>query len=185
MEDREIVKNIIKQCEQCKLKECIGCGICWGEVQAMKSLLNENNELKQALLTNKNLYEEVCNKNKQLEEQVEYLRRSCDRKEEVTIETQQECEELCNKNKELEEENRTLKRVNHITEGVTVEDITEAMNKSYEEFMKQFIPASLIKEKIEKNECYLEYANTTYEYTQEDVIQEVIDNLKELLGDEK
>mgnify|MGYP003289544840 CR=1 FL=1 len=52
--------------------------------------------------------------------------------------------------KQLEEENRTLKRVNKMTEDISIEDITQVMNKAYEDFMKEFIPKSKIKEKIEE-----------------------------------
>ena len=53
--------------------------------QAIENILKENENLKQAIEINKDLYQEVCNKNKQLEEQVEYLRRSCDRKEDSML----------------------------------------------------------------------------------------------------
>lgn len=52
--------------------------------------------------------------------------------------------------KQFEEENRTLKRANSIAEDISMEDITQVMNKAYEDFMKDFIPTSLVKEKIEK-----------------------------------
>ena len=47
------------------------------------------------------------------------------------------------------------------------------------------IPVSLIKDIIEENKSYLEYANTAYEYTQREVIEENIKILEELLGKEK
>lgn len=53
------------------------------------------------------------------------------------------------KNKELEEENRILKRANSIAEDISIEDITQVMNKAYKDFIKEFIPTSLVKEKIE------------------------------------
>ena len=62
----------------------------------------------------------------------------------------QAIENLINRNKELEEENRTLKRANSIAEDISIEDITQVMNKAYKDFIKEFIPTSLVKEKIEE-----------------------------------
>ena len=56
--------------------------------------------------------------------------------------------------RELEEENVTLRKANNITKDLTkevkIEDITHVMNKSYEEFMSQFIPKQKVKDKIEE-----------------------------------
>lgn len=57
---------------------------------------------------------------------------------------------LLTRYKQLEEENRTLKRANSMAEDINIEDITQVMNKAYKDFMKEFIPKSLVKEKIEK-----------------------------------
>ena len=43
------------------------------------------------------------------------------------------------------------------------------------------IPMQVVMDKIEKNKGYLEYADTMYEYTQKDVIEECIKTLQELL----
>lgn len=51
---------------------------------------------------------------------------------------------------ELEEENAMLKKVNNIAEDVTVEDITQVMNKSLEDFKREFIPISVIQNKIDE-----------------------------------
>lgn len=48
--------------------------------------------------------------------------------------------------RELEEENATLKKANNIAENVKVDDLTQAMYKSYEDFMKKYIPKSKVKE---------------------------------------
>lgn len=52
--------------------------------------------------------------------------------------------------RELEEENVTLRKANNITKDLTkevkIEDITHVMNKSYEEFMSQFIPKQKVKD---------------------------------------
>ena len=58
------------------------------------------------------------------------------------------------KNKELEEKNGTLRRANSIAE-----DITQVVNKAHEDFMKEFIPTSLVKEKMKE----LEKANKNWE----------------------
>ena len=56
--------------------------------------------------------------------------------------------------KQLEEENAILRKANNITKELTkkvkIEDITKVMNKSYEEFMKQFIPKQKVKDKIKE-----------------------------------
>ena len=57
-------------------------------------------------------------------------------------------ENLLKRYKELEEENEMLKKANNISEDVTVEDITQVMNKSLEEFKREFIPISVIQNKI-------------------------------------
>ena len=55
--------------------------------------------------------------------------------------------------KELEEENVTLRKANNITKDLTkevkMEYITQVMNKSYEEFMSQFISKQKVKHLIE------------------------------------
>lgn len=52
--------------------------------------------------------------------------------------------------KELEEENSTLKKAHNISENVTIQDITNVMNKSLEDFNKEYIPVSLVEETIEE-----------------------------------
>lgn len=52
--------------------------------------------------------------------------------------------------KELEEENATLRKAKNIAKEVKIEDITQVMNKSYEEFMKQFVSKQKVKDKIEE-----------------------------------
>lgn len=58
--------------------------------------------------------------------------------------------------KELKKENTTLRKANNITKNLTkevkIEDITQVMNKSYKEFMKNFIPVQKVKDKIEELE---------------------------------
>lgn len=49
--------------------------------------------------------------------------------------------------KELEE-NTILKKVNNISENVKIKDVTNFINKSLEDFNKEYIPASLVEEKV-------------------------------------
>lgn len=77
----------------------------------------------------------------------------------------QAIENLINRNKELEEENTVLKRANNISEDVKIEDITKFINKSIEDFNKEYIQVAKIKENIELmqesivNEDYSENTN--------------------------
>ena len=50
---------------------------------------------------------------------------------------------------ELEEENAMLKKTNNIAKNVNIEDITEVMNKFYEEFMSNYINKQVVIELIE------------------------------------
>ena len=84
--------------------------------------------------------------------------------------------------KQLEEENRILKRANSIAEDISIEDITQVMNKAYEDFMKDFIPTSLVKEKIEKiNKAYEDSkdGNGESEYYYPDYTIRVLEELLE------
>lgn len=66
--------------------------------------------------------------------------------------------------KELEKENTTLRKANNITKNLTreekMEDITQVMNKSYKEFMKNFIPVQKVKDVLQNNRN--ELFGTTY-----------------------
>lgn len=54
IEDIEKVENLIKRCDECKLKECINCETDWTEIASIKRIvdsykkvLKENEELKE------------------------------------------------------------------------------------------------------------------------------------------
>lgn len=79
--------------------------------------------------------ENLLNRNKELEE--------------IEQEHKKENGELREKVAALEEENTVLKKANNISENITIKDITNFMNKSLEDFNKEYIPVSKIKEKIE------------------------------------
>ena len=66
-------------------------------------------------------------------------------------------EHLIKAYKELKEENAILKKANNISDNVTINDITNFMNKSLEDFNKEYIPVSLVKEKIEEIDKEIEY----------------------------
>jgi len=83
-EDRKWLEDYVKKDREVRGKtefESDFDQFCERHCKAIENILKENENLKQAIEINKDLYQEVCNKNKQLEELVEYLRRSCDRKE--------------------------------------------------------------------------------------------------------
>ena len=67
---------------------------------------------------------------------------------------QKQIDEKDKRIKELEEENVILRKANNITKDlikeVKIEDITQVINKSYEEFVNQFIAKQKVKDKIEK-----------------------------------
>lgn len=67
----------------------------------------------------------------------------------LDLEDLKSLENLLTRYKQLEEENKTLRRANSITKDISIEDITQVMNKAYKDFMKEFIPTSLVKEMIE------------------------------------
>lgn len=93
--------------------------------------------------------ENLLNRNKELEE--------------IEQEHKKENGELREKVKELEEENTVLKKANNISENVTIKDITNFMNKSLEDFNKEYVPVAKIKEIFEKNKAITDcrYCNNT------------------------
>ena len=74
-------------------------------------------------------------------------------------------ENLLKRYKELEEENAMLKKANNISEDVTVEDITQVVNKSLEEFKREFIPISVIQNKKKEIEDLLDSSQGCMEDT--------------------
>lgn len=96
----------------------------------------------------------------------------------IGISNQSAIAHLIEKIKELEEENATLRKAKNIAKEVKIEDITQVMNKSYEEFMKQFVSKQKVKDKIEELEKAKNKTNKEhwkYNYTLQIAI------LKELL----
>ena len=40
------LKKLINKCDECKMHECIGCEICWGDVQDIADLIDEKERYK-------------------------------------------------------------------------------------------------------------------------------------------
>lgn len=100
----------------------------------------------------------------------------------------QAIENILEENKELE-----YKYVRALNDLVKAEKKKNELKEEIEKFNKQldldyvdknFIPVSLVRKTIEENKGYLEYANTAYEYTQREVIEENIKILQKLIGDD-
>lgn len=82
MTEKEKIQKLLS-CDNCKFATCEQCEISYNDKQLIKKYIAEKND--------------TINKQK---EQIEYLRRSCGRKEECLIEEQQENAELENELKE-------------------------------------------------------------------------------------
>ena len=82
------------------------------------------------------------------------------KKETITEREIQAIENLLKENEELSEENAILKRANNISEDVKIEDITKFINKSIEDFNKEYIPVAKIKEKIEELDRIIQDSKT-------------------------
>lgn len=97
----------------------------------------------------------------------------------IGISNQSAIAHLIEKIKELKEENATLRKAKNIAKEVKIEDITQVMNKSYEEFMKQFVSKQKVKDKIEelKQKREKEPQGTVRDF----ILVEEIKFLKELL----
>ena len=72
---------------------------------------------------------------------------------------QQQLEQKEKRIQELEEENTILKKASNIAKDVNIEDVTEIMNKSYEEFMSDYISKQVVIDKMEENKQILDKTN--------------------------
>ena len=99
------------------------------------------------------------------------------------LQLQKQIDEKDKRIKELEEENVILRKANNITRDlikeVKIEDITQVINKSYEEFVNQFVAKQKIKDKIK------ELANTKGDLATYIATSERIKVLEELLEEEE
>lgn len=104
---------------------------------------------------------ELREKVKELEEKNEHLSNTSDYEtislECIHLEEQLEIEK--SRIQELEEENAMLRKSNNIAENVNIDNVTEVMNKSYEEFMSNYIPKQAAIEALEDIEDYFERLN--------------------------
>lgn len=81
---------------------------------------------------------------------IEQLLQDYTRQKQINEEHKKENGLLREKVKELEEENVMLRKSNNIAKDVKIEDITQLINKSYKEFMNEFIPTQKVKTKIKE-----------------------------------
>lgn len=109
---------------------------------------------------------------------IDYYENKIARQKQINEEHQKINGELREKVKELEEENAMLRKSNNIAKDVKIEDITQLINKSYKEFMDEFIPKQKIKDKIKEKE---KEAKTNFNW--QDKIYCTVDELKKLLED--
>ena len=84
---------------------------------------------------------------------------------------------------ELEEENAILRKANNITKDLTkevkIKDITQVMNKSYEEFINQFIPKQKVKYKMEKLNKEIKNGDEVeaiFKIKQQQILQELLED---------
>lgn len=117
-------------------------------IKAYKELKEENEKLKSDNLEyqrTQDIFDERTYRKKYLEER---------RKEEPNL-LYPDSDEIYKRYYKLKEENATLKKAHNISENVTIQDITNIMNKSLEDFNKEYVPVSLVEEKIEElNKSY-------------------------------
>ena len=99
--------------------------------------------------------------------------------EEVLAEREQDKKRI----KELEEENAMLKKADNIARDVNIEEVTEVMNKSYEEFMSNYINKQVVIDRME--ELKLSGGSNGKDNIENLVRELTIDILQELLEGEK
>lgn len=93
------------------------------------------------------------------------------------------CETTCRAIETILEENKELEEKYYYEKNRARNELdTVYINARYDERDKWKLA---IRDIIEENKGYLEHANTAYEYTQREVIEENIKILEELLGKEK
>lgn len=83
--------------------------------------------------------------------------------------------------KELEEEKAMLKKASNIAKEVNIEDITEIMNKSYEEFMSDYISKQVVIDKMEelnKEIKSCDEVEAIFKIKQQQVLQELLEGEK-------
>lgn len=80
--------------------------------------------------------------------------------------------------KELEEEKAMLKKASNIAKEVNIEDITEIMNKSYEEFMSDYISKQVVIDKMEELNKEIKNGDeieAIFKIKQQQILQELLE----------
>lgn len=173
----EEVENLIKRCDECKLKECINCETNWTEVTSIKRIVDS--------------YKKVL---KELKDLQEYKRISELTK--ISCCTAQNCEALNTaikgelENQKLRQENEELKIVKSAIQTLQINSIEDEkyiviskssfLDGSYKHLIDEYIPIQKVKAKIEE----LDIEISTCEYADDDseeYKQEVEKNKAELL----
>lgn len=142
-------------------------------IKEYKELEEENEKLKSDNLEyqrTQDIFDERTYRKKYLEER---------RKEEPNL-LYPDSDEIYKRYYKLKEENATLKKAHNISENVTIQDITNVMNKSLEDFNKEYIPVSLVEETIKKLK-----ENGYWNYLEERDLETTIEILQELLEKRK
>lgn len=80
--------------------------------------------------------------------------------------------------KELEEEKALLKKASNIAKDVNIEDVTEIMNKSYEEFMSDYISKQVVIDKMEELNKEIKNGDeieAIFKIKQQQILQELLE----------
>lgn len=79
---------------------------------------------------------------------------------------------------ELEEENAILKKASNIAKDVNIEDVTEVMNKSFEEFMSDYISKQVVIDKMEELNKEIKNGDeieAIFKIKQQQILQELLE----------
>ena len=90
----------------------------------------------------------------------------------------EECKQKDKRIKELEEENAILKKASNIAKDVNIEDVTEVMNKSFEEFMSDYISKQVVIDKMEELNKEIKNGDeieAIFKIKQQQILQELLE----------
>ena len=121
-------------------------------VSGLKEIQNDIKNILSDYTRQKQINEEHQKLNGELRERVKELERNsnCDSVYAIKFATmQQQINEKDKRIQELEEENAMLKKTNNIAKNINIDDVTKVINKSYEEFMSNYINKQVLIELIE------------------------------------
>lgn len=94
-------------------------------------------------------------------------------------------EELDKKDKqiqELEEEKAMLKRASNIAKEVNIEDVTDVINESCKEFMSNYIPKQVVRDKVEELNKEIKNGDeieAIFKIKQQQILQELLEGRNE------